>query len=234
MVKYKLKLIDIIEEVKGTKTYYFEKPADLTWEEGSHTHIGHIGFDEGEQPNKNWVRHMSIMTLPIENKIGITTRVPGSSSEFKRKLSELKRGDEVILFKLGSRLQLKRSDRPVILISMGVGIAAFRPVILAYKDNKLGIPSLFNMNIDSTGEFIFKEELDQLVNDSYRNYWVASRPDFYEKLQQLANTENAIYYIVGSDPFIKDMIKYLRDKNVKEEDMILDKKEEKLQEYFIN
>lgn len=234
MVKYKLKLIDILEEAKGTNTYYFEKPADLTWEEGSHTHIGHIGFDEGEQPNKNWVRHMSIMTLPKENKIGITTRVPGSSSEFKRKLSELKRGDEVILFKLGSRLQLKRCNRPIILISMGVGIAAFRPMILAYKENKSDIPSLFNVNIDASGEFIFKEELDQLVDESYRNYWVASRQDFYAKLQQLTKAENAIYYIVGSDPFIKDMIPYLREKQVKDEDMILDKKEEKLQEYFIN
>ena len=155
MIRYKLKILDIIDETKVTKTYYFEKPEDFTWEEGSHTHIGLVGFDEGEQPNKNWIRHMSIMTLPDENKVGITTRVPGSSSEFKNKLSELNIGDEVVLFKIGSRMILRRDNRPVIFLSMGVGIATMRPVILTFIKDKVNIPYVVNVNIDSSGNFVF-------------------------------------------------------------------------------
>lgn len=233
MIIYKLKIADIIDEAKGTKTYFFDKPENFTWEEGSHTHIGLVGFDEGEQPNKSLVRHLSIMTLPDENKIGFTTRVPGSSSEFKNKLSKLTIGDEVSLFKLGSRMSLKRCKRPVILLSMGVAIVTMRPVILTYINDKSDIPSLINVNVESSGEFIFKDELDMLVNDSYKNYWLDSRLDFYEILQQLTELENAIYYIVGSDVFVKDIIQRLRARNVIDTDIIIDKKEEILHEYFV-
>jgi ferredoxin--NADP+ reductase len=232
MIQYKLKIINITEEAEGTRTYYLEKPEDFTWDEGAHTHIGLIGYDEGELPNKEWVRHMSIMTLPSENKIGITTRVPGSTSEFKKKLSELQAGDEVKLFKIGSRMSLKREDRPIILLSMGVGISTLRPIILAYNKDKAKVPSIINMNIDSSGKFIYKEELDLLANESYKNYWMAARQSFYEKLQEIMKTENAIYYIVGSDIFIKEVIQHLRSANVKDVDIIIDKKEVNFHLYF--
>lgn len=232
MIKYRLKIIDIIEEAQGTKTYYFEKPEDFTWEAGAHTHIAHVGFDKGEKPNKNWVRHMSIMTLPSENKIGITTRVPGSSSEFKDKLSKLNIGDEVVLFKLGSRMALRRCNRSVILLSMGVGIATMRPIIYSFIDNKTNVPYLINVNVDSSDNFIYKSELDKLADESYKNYWLKSRQAFYETLQELIHTENAIYYIVGSDVFIKDIIQRLKAKNVNTADIVIDKKEEVLKDYF--
>ncbi|WP_163193443.1 FAD-dependent oxidoreductase [Clostridium thermarum] len=232
MIKYKLKIKDIIEEAQGTKTYYFEKPKDFTWEAGAHTHIAHVGFDEGEKPNRNWVRHMSIMTLPQENKIGITTRVPGSSSEYKQKLSKLNVGDEVVLFKLGSRMGLRRCDRPIILLSMGVGIATMRPLIHSFINDKTGVPYLINVNVDSSGNYIFKDELDKLTDESYKNYWINSRQDFYERLQQLTERQNAIYYIVGSEMFLKDIIHQLLLKKVKAEDIVIDKKDEVLKDYF--
>ena len=232
MIKYNLKITDIINEEEGTKTYFFEKPEDFNWQEGSHIHIGLPGFDATEETNKNLVRHMSIITLPNENKVAITTRVPGSSSEFKNKLSELIVGDEVTLFKVGSRMLLKRFNRPVILLSMGVGIATMRPIILTFLNDKSNIPHLINININASGGFIFKEELDTLVNDSYKNYWLDSRINFYEILEQLAESENAIYYIVGSDPFIKDIIQRLKTKNVDKADIIIDKKDENLNKYF--
>ncbi len=232
MVKYKMKIIDIKQEAKGVKSYIFEKPADFMWEEGAHTHIGLVGFDEGEKPNKSLIRHMSIMTLPGEGKVGITTRVPGSSSEFKNKLSELKIGDEVILFKIGSRMFLRRSNRPIILVSMGVGIATMRPVIHAYVADSTDIPLLINMNVASSGEFIFKEEFIKLENDRFKNYWLNSRSEFYEELQNIMKIDNAIYYIVGSDLFIKDVISQLRSNNISRDDIILDKKEEVLPQFF--
>lgn len=232
MIKYKLKIVDIVDETEGTKTYYIEKPENLTWEAGAHTHIGHVGFDSGEKPNKNWVRHMSIMTLPDENKVGITTRLSGSSSEFKNKMAKLNIGDEVVLFKLGSRMALRRCGRPVVLLSMGVGIAAVRPVILSFIRDKADVPYLVNMNVDSSGNFIFKDEFDNLSDENFENYWLNSRQAFYEKLEHLAELEKAIYYIVGSDKFIKDVIKSLKSRNVNSEDIVIDKKEEAIQEFF--
>lgn len=35
MDKYRLKLVDIVEEATGTKSYYFDKPQELDWLEGA-------------------------------------------------------------------------------------------------------------------------------------------------------------------------------------------------------
>lgn len=232
MEKYILKIIDIIDETDNTKTYFFEKPENLTWEPGSHTHIGHIGFDIGDQPRKEWVRHMSIITLPEENKIAITTRVPGSKSEFKNKLAELKTGDEVVFFKIGSRMGLRRINRPIILISMGVGIATMRPLILSFINDKTNIPYLLNINIDSSDKFVFKNQLDKLADENYKNYWINSRTSFYEMLSKLMKSENSIYYVVGNDAFIKDIIQRLIVNSIKIEDIIIDRKDEAKQKFL--
>jgi ferredoxin--NADP+ reductase len=234
MEKYKLGIIDIIEEAVGTKSYYFDKPADLDWLEGAHVHIGHIGFDEGEIPNKALVRHMSITTLSSENKIGITTKVPGSNSQFKMKLSELKIGDEVIFFKFGSRMYLRRMNRPLILLSMGVGMSTIRPMLLAFINNPKNIPVLINVNVNSTGDFLFRDEFDPHAGEAFINYWMKSRHDFADLLSELPHKEEAIFYVVGSDEFMKDNIKLLNSMGVRNEDIILDRKEEKLKDYFEN
>ena len=232
MEKYKLKVIDIVEEAAGIKSYYFEKPSELDWSEGAHVHIGHIGYDVGELPNKAWVRHMSITTLPSENKLGITTRVPGSCSEFKQKLSELTIGDEAIFFKFGSRMDLRRVNRPLILLSMGVGMATIRPMLLAYIKDSSDIPSLINVNVNSTEEHLFRNELEQQTTHNLNNYWLNSRQDFYKLRDQLSEKKNSFFYIVGSDEFMRENIRFLMGKGVRNEDIILDRKEEKRREYF--
>lgn len=232
MEKYKLRIIDIVEEAPGIISYYFEKPLDLDWSEGAHVHIGHIGFDEGELPNKALVRHMSITTLPSENKLGITTRVPGSSSEFKRRLSELTLGDEVIFFKFGSRMCLRHEKRPLILLSMGVGMATIRPMLLAYLKNSTDIPLLINVNVNSTKEHLFRAELEQQTVHPYQSYWLNAREDFYKLRDQLSKQNNALFYIVGSDEFMRENIVFLMNKGVCMDDIILDRKEEKRREYF--
>lgn len=232
MMKYKLKVINIKHESKNTITYYLEKPEDLTWAEGAHTHIGIVGFDIGEKPNKSLVRHMSITTLPSENALGITTRLLEPYSEFKAELSKIKNGDELIIFKIGSRMELRREHRPLVLLSMGVGSATMRPLALAFQKDPSNIPEMININVDATKDYLFKEELDALQGSNYRNIWANGRTSFYESLEQVSSLERPIYYVVGSDPFIKDIIRVLRKTNVLDQDIILDKKADVLDYYF--
>lgn len=231
-MKHKAKIIDIIDETKEVKTYLLEKPEQFNWTAGSHTRFGLAWFEKGEKPNKSLFRYMSIMSLPSEGKVGFTTKVPGSSSVFKNKLSQLKIGDEIVFFKLGSKMKLRRCNKPVVLLSMGVGIATMRPLILSFMNDKTNVPYIVNVNVNSSGEFVYKDELDKLVNDNYKNYWIGSRTDFYETLNQLSETKDVIYYIVGDEFFIKDIIVQLKSKNVNSEDIILDKREEVVHGYF--
>lgn len=230
MVKHKLKIVDIREEAEQTKTYLLEKPADFNWEEGSHTHIALNGYDDNELPDKSLVRHMSIMTLDTENRIGFTTRVPEIGSEYKRRLAKLNVGDELIIFKLGSRMRLRRENREIVLLSMGVGIATMRPLIVSYLNNQSDIPHLTNINVDSNT--IFQTELDLLTNSFYTNYWTKSRVQFYQTLTEVMKNDNSIYYIVGSDTFLRTIIKKLKANNVSVEDIMIDKKDGILQLYY--
>lgn len=232
MEKFRLKIIDIIEEAKDTKTYLLEKPADFSWVEGAHTHIGLVGFDEGERPNKGWVRHMSIMTLEEDKKIGFTTRLVSPCSEFKEKLSALLVGDEVVLFKIDSKMFLRREDKPIVLLSMGVGIATMRPLIYGFVKDSSHIPSLININVDSSKDFVYHSELNDLQNSSYKNYWLGSRGEFYKELERVSVIEDALYYVVGSDEFIKDVIKTLKTKEIPVEHIFIDKKDEIQAEFF--
>lgn len=232
MNKYTVKILDIKEQAGGTKSYYLQKPADFFWQEGAHTHIALPGFDAGDAPRKEWVRHMSIMTLPEEGSIGFTTRVPGSESEFKNRLNALHPGDMLIFFKLGSKLALQRLGRPIVLLTMGVGIAAARPVVLAYARDGQEIPCLTCVNVDAPGAHLFRNELDSVGTQGYTSLWPDSRNAFYQMLPTLCAQPHALYYIVGSDAFIHDVIAKLRSAGVADADILLDKKDAVLHNYF--
>lgn len=232
MIFHSLKIIDIVEETKNTWTYMLECPEAFTWQEGDHTHIAHVGFNADEAPNRAWIRHMSISTLPGENKIGITTRVRAEGSEYKGKLRGMQIGEELVLFKLGSRMQVRRQNRPLILLSQGVGIATFRPVILTYLQDRTAVPYVINVNVDSSGEFVFRQELDRLQDDGFRNCWLDSRAAFYQTLETMSDLDAPICYAVGSDSFLIEVIQRLRALKIPDADIVIDKGERSIGEFF--
>lgn len=233
MNKYRVKVMDIVEEATDTKTYIFKKPEELVWSEGTHIHIGIKGFDEVDPPIKSWVRHMSISTLPSDNCIGITTRVPGSESEFKQKLNQLNIGDEVVLFKMGSRMELRREQRPIVLLSMGVGIATFRPLIHAFIKDNQRISSLTHINVQSESTPVYYNQFQQLHHDHLSLHWANSRKEFYEMVANtIEENPHAYYYIVGSDLFLQNVIQFLKKYQIDMEDMIIDKKVFELLRYY--
>ena len=230
MVKHTLKIVEIVEEGIDTKTFYLEKPEDFNWEEGSHTHIALNGYDSNEVPNKSLVRHMSIMTLAQENRIGFTTRFPSQKSEYKTLLSNYRVGDVISIFKLGSRMSLRRENRPIVLLSMGVGIATMRPLILSYIQNKQSIRGLTHINVDPHPT-IYRNDIESIQDETFVNIWTKTRVEYYQKLTELIK-KDSIYYIVGSDTFLRSNIQKLKSIGVKIEDIMIDKKEGILRLYY--
>lgn len=231
MIKHRLKIIDIVNEGNDTKTFYLEKPNEFNWEEGSHTHIALNNYEVDEVVNKSLVRHMSIMTLAHENKIGFTTRFPNQKSEYKTLLSDYQIGDEINLFKLGSRMKLRRENKRIVLLSMGVGIATMRPLILAYNQDQTGIPQLVHINVDSNPT-IYKKEFESFKNDQLTNHWTHSRVEYFQRLTETISQTDSLYYIVGSDTFLRTNIQKLKLAGVKVEDIIIDKKDGILNLYY--
>lgn len=232
MQLYWTKINEIIEETPEVKTYLLDCPEDFTWEEGSHTHFALQGFNAGEKPNRSLIRHMSISTLPHENSIGITTRIKEQCSEFKMILRNLGVGDEVAIFKTHSNVPLKREDKNVYLLSSGVGLATFRPLVLDYFERADNVNQIHSLNIDSSKDFLFPTIFESAPDKKFTSQFVDNREDYYEEVKQLASDKDGLFYVVGSDEFLVQNIKVLRDQGVKPEQIMLDKREQSLSEFL--
>lgn len=222
---YWTKINKIIDENSEVKTYLLDCPEGFTWEEGSHTHFALKGFNAGDKPNKSLVRHMSISTLPNENAIGITTRIREQCSEFKAILRNLEAGDEVALFKTHSNVPLKREDKNVYLLSSGVGLATFRPLVLEYFERADNVNQMHSLNIDSSKAFLFTDIFKTAPEKKFTAQFVDNRKDYYEEVEKLAADKDGIFYVVGSDEFLVDNIEVLCKQGIKPEQIMLDKRE---------
>lgn len=226
-------VIDIIQEAPYTWTYKLDSPADFTWEEGAHTHLALEGFNSGEKPNKSLVRHMSISTLPGERAIGITTRIKDECSEFKSELRKLTVGDSVALFKTHSNVTLKREDKAINLLSCGVGIATFRPLVLEYLSNASGIDRIHSLSIDSSKNYLFSDSFKSLPEHQLSVQYVDNRHTYYKEVEQLTKDKHALFYVVGGDEFLKENISFLRRQGITDEQITLDKHESRAGVFFV-
>lgn len=229
---YWTKINQIIDETPEVKTYMLDCPEDFTWEEGAHTHLGLKGFNAGEKPNKGLVRHMSISTLPNEESIGITTRIREQCSEFKGILRTLKVGDEVAIFKTHSNVPLRRESKNVYLLSAGVGLATYRPLVLEYFERADNINQIHSLNIDSSKDFLFPDIFQSASDKRFTSQFVDNRTDYYEVVKELAADKDGIFYVVGSDEFLMQNIEVLLAQGIKPEQIMLDKREKQLPKFL--
>lgn len=229
---YWTKINKIIEETPEVKTYLLDCPKDFTWEEGSHTHFALKGFNAGDKPNRSLIRHMSISSLPHENAIGITTRIREQCSEFKSILRSLEVGNEVAIFKTHSNLPLKREGKNVYLLSSGVGLATFRPIVLEYFEHADNVNQIHSLNIDSSKVFLFTDIFKSAPDKKFAAQFVDNRKDYYEEVKNLATDKDGLFYIVGSDDFLVQNIEVLREQGIKPEQIMLDKRAQELPNFF--
>lgn len=229
---YWTKINKIVDETSEIKTYFLDCPEGFTWEEGAHTHLALEGFNAGDKPNKSLVRHMSITTLPEENIIGITTRIREQCSEYKAILRNSGVGDQVALFKTHSNVPLKKDANNIYLLSSGVGLATFRPLVLEFLERPGNIDHMHSLNIDSSKEFIFTDIVKSNPEKNFTAQFVDNRKDYYEAVKNLAADKDGVYYVVGSDEFLIQNIEVLREQGIKSKQIMLDKREYRLQEFL--
>ncbi len=223
-------ILDVIEEAADTYTFRLERPDGFTWEEGAHTHFALEGFNKEERPNRSLIRHMSISTLPREGVIGITTRIKEECSEFKTILRQMALGENVAIFKTHSNVPLKRVGKNVYLLSAGVGLATFRPLVLDYLADGEGVPHLHSLNVDSSANYLFKDVFTS--TDTFTADFVDSRVRYHEAAETLAQDMDGLYYVVGSDDFLRETIATLLERGIAREQIVLDKHDFQLDDFL--
>lgn len=232
MQVYWLEIMDVIDETDEIKTYKLEVPDGFTWEEGAYTHLALEGYKVGDQVNRDLIRHMSICTLPHENVIGITTRIREKCSTYKQILRNMKVGEKVALFKTRSNVPLKRENKNVYLLSSGVGLATFRPLVLKYVERPDGINKIYSLNIDSSRQFLYPEIFNTDEEKNLTSEFVDNRKQYYERVKELAADQDGLFYVVGSDEFLRQNIATLRSEGIVPEQILLDKSEKTRAQFF--
>lgn len=220
-MEYKVRINEIIDEGEGRFSIFFDVPSGFDWEVGSNIQVGVDGCHIDGNLNLDMTRRFSIFTTVDEGRIGMTTKV--SDSDYKKKLCKLGIGDFCEILDSASHLPLRRENRPVVLISMGVGMAAMRPIILTYLEDKSGVSSLTNIVINRSGNYIYKDELEALEDDTYKNICYRDRNKFYEDLSKM-NDEKPIFYVVGSAYFLGLVIQTLKESGVDVDSIMIDKR----------
>ncbi|WP_214890912.1 dihydropteridine reductase [Exiguobacterium sp. s142] len=220
----------VVQEAPDTYTFQLELPDGFTWDEGAHTHFALEGFNKEDKPNRSLIRHMSISTLPREGAIGITTRIKRECSEFKSILRDMEIGEQVAIFKTHSNVPLKREGKNVYLLSAGVGLATFRPIVLEYLENGEGVSHLHSLNVDTSANYLFNDVFTS--SNSFTAEFVANRVDYYTAVETLATDRDGLFYLVGSDDFLHQTIDVLRRSGIMPEQIVLDKHDFQLEDFL--
>lgn len=216
-------LKDVKKENSQVKTYIFNCPEDYTWDEGAHIHLAFEGFNAGEKPDRSLVRHMSISTYNENGDIGITTRLKEQPSKFKNILDQLPIGGKAAIFKTHTNVPLKREGKNIIMLSAGVGLATLRPLALKYIDDSSGVNKIHSLNVDSSKEYLFTDIFNNDNNNNITAEFTNNRADYYEKAEGLMQDKDALYYVVGSDEFLKENIDLLLKNDIPNDQISLDK-----------
>ena len=136
------------------------------------------------------------------------------------------------IFKTHSNVPLKREEKNVYLLSSGVGLATFRPLVLEYLSNAEGVRSVYSLNVDSSKHYLFQDVFETNPENQFTAQFVDSRAEYYEAVKGFADDADGLYYIVGSDEFLKENIELLRGRGVAREQILLDKREQSMAEFL--
>lgn len=222
-LRYRLELVDIIKHNDEVVSFDFKQSEVKGWFEGDSSKL--FVTLNGQEVGKKF----SYATLPHEERIRFTTRIKLNRSEYKEQLSLLKVGDTLEITEPSGDFKLQRMNRPLVLLSNGVGIAASRSLIKAYEHDQNKIPAIIQINVDSTGD-IYKSELDDMmkVHESFKSLYTSHRDDFYKQLdcqtQQLMAMHDVdpYFYVVGSNAFVNGNISHLKSVGFTDADIITD------------
>lgn len=224
-LKQQIKLVNIIKHNSEVYSFDFENIFPLTWEAGDHSKI--FLNVEGQLVGKKF----SYATLPSEGVVKFTTRIKENRSLYKEAFSQLKVGEMIEITMPKGHFQLYREDRPIVLLSNGVGIAAVRSIVKAFEFDATGIPEMIQINVDASGK-VYCEEFEalQFQNKGFKSHYFQHRKAFYShvdfELQKImANySVEPLIYVVGSDAFVIDLIQYLKGMGFTDDEIVTDGK----------
>ena len=216
MKTFSTKVIEISEIAEKTLAVRLEKPADFSFVAGQYSVLAVPKLVEDDSRGAS--RCMSIASAPFEDHLLFAMRV--SESGYKKTISKLSPGDEMLVgAPVGQFMLIPGDRRPIVFLVGGIGITPARSILRqANHDGDVREFFLFYSNYRPE-DTPFLDELKTFPNISYHPIftmtetdrsvcvWDADRGficgDMLKKY--LPDVKAPIYYLVGTPSFTKAM-----------------------------
>lgn len=215
----KLKLINKIKLFEDVISFIFEPQENLTWIPGQYLHyvLHHEGTDD--RGSDRW---FTVSSAPFEGHVAITTRhAKDRVSSFKEKLFALPIGKNIEISYLEGDFTVKDSSKELVFIAGGIGITPFRSILKQLDHDKKPINvALLYANRDQN--IVFKDELEEIAikNPNFKINYIFSPEHIDEnKIKEITDYKNKIYYVSGPEPMVEDLIKMLKEMEISEENI---------------
>lgn len=207
----KLKLLEIIKEAEGTKSFIWQPENEFDFKPGQYFYytIPELKFKD----DRGNTRHFTISSSPTENNLMLTTRIRDESG-YKKTLDQLAPG-AVIEGEGPSGTFIFEGENigTQIFLAGGIGITPFRSMIKFALDKNFKTP-LRLIYSNSNSEFTFRKELDKWSHDydlkvDYINTSDKGRLDGKGILNSIKNwgleNKNPTIWIVGPPGFVNTL-----------------------------
>jgi ferredoxin-NADP reductase len=174
----KLTLVEIKDEAKGTKSFYWKPEKPITYVAGQYFYFT---LPKLKYPDpRGATRHFTLSSSPTEGEtIRLTTRIREESG-YKKTLNELAvnrviegEGPE------GTFILDENEKGPFVFLAGGIGITPFRSMLKFATDKKLPIPIHLIYSNSIPEEIAFKDELESLSrqNPNFKLSMTVSKPE---------------------------------------------------------
>ncbi|MDY0235203.1 MAG: FAD-dependent oxidoreductase [Gudongella sp.] len=190
---------EMIKETSDIYSFVFNRPKELSWIPGQHAIFRNLECKaEGD---KNY-RIFSVASIMEEEKVMFSTRITSESTECKKMLLNLKKGDKLSIEDPLGRFLITDYDKPIFLIVGGIGITPVRAFLMDMDLKSINPERLELLYADDRGEFAYEDSLKWLDKKytGFHLHLISDRNDFMKKIEEYSKEmrNNALFYISGT------------------------------------
>lgn len=232
----KSKLQGAKKETETVKTFYFEKPDGFEYLPGQYAYIKlpKLLIDDA----RGNVRHFTLSSSPTEKLLAITTMIRKESG-YKMTLDNLKNGTEVDIDGPNGVFVFddEKKSIPSVYLAGGIGVTPARSIMKYIADSKLDTTFTLIHSSSTSGNIVFKDELDILSMEfpNLKVYETVSEPDeVWKGLKGRINSEmiakvtgkdlaKNLWWISGPPPMVAAMEEKLEKLNVNPKNILFER-----------
>ena len=236
MANFPLKFKNKVQVADGTWSFFFEKPADFSFEAGQYVALV---LPRLVVPDKRGpVRSLSICSAPSEPDLVFSVRI--TESGFKQTLMSLEPGEVAQATKpIGHFTLAHASDgKRIVFLAGGIGVTPIRSILIEAAHTGLDRPFTFFYSNRMVKDAAFHEELKALSLPEYQYIATFSQEtlpctgtneergyiceDMLRKYLSADEIASSWYYLVGAPAFIEAMEQALTGMGVAKERFVND------------